>query len=191
MSRKALKRAARQAQKELQQEFYHGENSKVIQFSSYRKRKRDVIINARNDRQQDYLDKLFDDKTPMVLSVGPAGTGKTLLAVQAAIQRLKYRLIERIVITRPAVAVEEQHGFLPGSLEKKMEPWTRPIFDVFEEYWSPQQIKGMFDERTIEIAPLAFMRGRTFKNSWIIADEMQNATPSQMKMVLTRMGEGS
>ena len=191
MSRKALKRAARQAQKELQQEFYHGANSKVIQFSSYRKRKRDVIINARNDRQQDYLDRLFDDRTPIVLSVGPAGTGKTLLAVQAAIQRLKYRLIERIVITRPAVAVEEQHGFLPGSLEKKMEPWTRPIFDVFEEYWSPQQIKGMFDERTIEIAPLAFMRGRTFKNSWIIADEMQNATPSQMKMVLTRMGEGS
>jgi phosphate starvation-inducible PhoH-like protein len=89
------------------------------------------------------------------------------------------------------VSVDEQHGFLPGTLVEKMAPWTRPIFDVFEEYWTPQQIEAMIADGVIEIAPLAYMRGRTFKNSWILADEMQNATPSQMKMLLTRIGDGS
>jgi len=95
------------------------------------------------------------------------------------------------VITRPAVSVDEQHGFLPGDLKQKMEPWTRPIFDFLEEYYKPKQVTQMLENKTIEISPLAFMRGRTFKNSWIIADEMQNATQEQTKMLLTRIGEGS
>ena len=86
---------------------------------------------------------------------------------------------------------DEQHGFLPGDLNQKMEPWTRPLFDVLAEYYDKKDIVRMLDEQIIEISPLAFMRGRTFKHSWIIADEMQNATPNQMKMLLTRLGEGS
>jgi len=99
--------------------------------------------------------------------------------------------VEKLVITRPAVSVDEQHGFLPGDLKQKMEPWTRPIFDFLEEYYNPKQVLQMVENKTIEISPLAYMRGRTFKHSWIIADEMQNATQEQTKMLLTRIGEGS
>ena len=109
-----------------------------------------------------------------------------------AIKALKDGSINKIVITRPAVGVDdEKHGFLPGDLNSKMEPWTRPIFDVIQEYYGPKEIKTMIDESVIEISPLAFMRGRTFKNAFIIADEMQNATPNQMKMLLTRIGDNS
>jgi phosphate starvation-inducible PhoH-like protein len=108
-----------------------------------------------------------------------------------AIKALQEKSVEKIVVTRPAVSVDEEHGFLPGTLNEKMAPWTRPIFDVFEEYYSTVEIAKMMDDGILEISPLAYMRGRTFKNSWIIADEMQNATPSQMKMLLTRLGENS
>jgi phosphate starvation-inducible protein PhoH len=118
-------------------------------------------------------------------------THNTLLAVLRAIKALREQEISKIILTRPAVSVDEKHGFLPGDLNAKMEPWTRPIFDVFEEYYGLQETKRMLDEGTIEIAPLGFMRGRTFKYSYIIADEMQNATPDQTKMLLTRIGDGS
>jgi phosphate starvation-inducible PhoH-like protein len=114
-----------------------------------------------------------------------------MIAVLTAIKALKEGVCEKIVVTRPAVSVDEQHGFLPGTLVEKMAPWTRPIFDVFEEYYSPREIEHMIAENIIEIAPLAYMRGRTFKNAWILADEMQNATPNQMKMLLTRIGTNS
>jgi phosphate starvation-inducible PhoH-like protein len=127
----------------------------------------------------------------MVFAVGPAGTGKTLLAVLRAIKALREGEVTKVIITRPAVSVDEKHGFLPGDLNAKMEPWTRPIFDVFEEFYGLPETKRMLEEGTIEIAPLGFMRGRTFKYSYIIADEMQNATPDQTKMLLTRIGEGS
>ena len=108
-----------------------------------------------------------------------------------AIKHFQEGNVDKIVVTRPAVSVDEKHGFLPGTLEQKMEPWTKPIFDVFSEYFYSKEISGMLQEGVIEISPLAFMRGRTFKKSYIIADEMQNATPSQMKMLLTRIGENS
>jgi phosphate starvation-inducible PhoH-like protein len=127
----------------------------------------------------------------IVFAIGPAGTGKTMLAVQMAIKLFKEGAISKIIVTRPAVSVDEEHGFLPGTLNQKMEPWTRPIFDVFEEYYHPREIADMLDDGVIEISPLAYMRGRTFKNAFVIADEMQNATPSQMKMLLTRIGENS
>ena len=115
-----------------------------------------------------------------------------MLAVMAAIRAYQNGECKKIVITRPAVGVDdEEHGFLPGDLNAKMAPWTRPIMDVFAEYYRQSEIAKMLDEQTIEVSPLAFMRGRTFKNAWIIADEMQNATPSQMKMLLTRLGENS
>ena len=174
-----------------QQHQQHYDNSNVIHVSTYRKRNKYVNIIPRSLSQEDYVTMLDDDDQHIVFAMGPAGTGKTLLGVLAAIDAMKNGVCEKIVITRPAVSVDEQHGFLPGTLVEKMAPWTRPIFDVMEEYWSPQQIESMIADNVIEIAPLAYMRGRTFKNSWIIADEMQNATPSQMKMLLTRIGENS
>jgi phosphate starvation-inducible PhoH-like protein len=142
--------------------------------------------------QENYICSLLDHNTDIVIAYGPAGTGKTYLAMQAAIRCLRSGQCERIVLTRPAIGVEdEQHGFLPGTLEEKMAPWTRPLLDVLREYYSAQEITKMLEEQIVEVAPLAFMRGRTFKNSWIIGDEMQNATPGQMKMLLTRIGEGS
>ena len=135
--------------------------------------------------------KLLDPRKDIVFGIGPAGTGKTLLAVQVAIKNFKDGLVDKIVITRPAVSVDEDLGFLPGTMEDKMAPWTRPIFDVFKEYYSPREVEGMIQEGIVEIAPLSYMRGRTFKKAFIVADEMQNATPSQMKMLLTRIGEKS
>ena len=127
----------------------------------------------------------------VVFGVGPAGSGKTLFACSSAIQELKQGYVDRIIITRPIVSVDEELGFLPGSIEQKMNPWTRPIFDIFSEFVSLSEIKQMVDNGVIEISPLAFMRGRTFKRSFIIADEMQNSSPKQMKMLLTRLGDDS
>lgn len=170
----------------------HGQDTDdVISVSAYRRRQKYVQIIPKNLTQEDYLEMLDDEHKHIVFAMGPAGTGKTMLAVLAAIDAMNKGICDKIVVTRPAVSVDEQHGFLPGTLVEKMAPWTRPIFDVMEEYWSPQIIETMLADNRIEIAPLAYMRGRTFKNAWIIADEMQNATPSQMKMLLTRIGEKS
>lgn len=148
-----------------------------------------VEMLPRNTAQEAYVEALYDKR--MVFAVGPAGTGKTLLAVLRAIKALREGEVTKIILTRPAVSVDEKHGFLPGDLNAKMEPWTRPIFDVFEEYYGLPETKRMLEEGVIEIAPLGFMRGRTFKYAYIIADEMQNATPDQTKMLLTRIGDGS
>lgn len=154
------------------------------------KRKR-VQIYPKNLSQETYLLKLNDPNKMIVFAIGPAGTGKTMLGVQWAVDQLKYGSADKIIITRPAVSVDEQHGFLPGDLNEKMEPWTKPIFDVFAENFNAREIENFVREGVIETSPLAYMRGRTFKNAVIIADEMQNATPSQMKMLLTRLGSGS
>ena len=162
----------------------------VVNINVHQK-KQTVTILPRNKHQEQYVLKLLDQTKDIVFGIGPAGTGKTLLAVQAAVKYFKEGQIDKIIVTRPAVSVDEDLGFLPGTLEQKMAPWTRPIFDVLREYFNAREIEGMIEEGIIEIAPLAFMRGRTFKNSFILADEMQNATPNQMKMLLTRLGEGS
>ena len=182
MSRKSAKRSYKKDNK----------HSNVVNIETFIERKKQVVLQPRNLNQEIYIHSLLNEQNVMVFATGPAGTGKTMLAVQAAILALRQREVERIVITRPAVGVDdERHGFLPGDINAKMEPWTRPIFDVFQEYYSPKQITGMIAEGVIEISPLAFMRGRTFKNAFIIADEMQNATPNQMKMLLTRVGDYS
>ena len=167
--------------------------SNVVQLNtSYTKQKqKHVTILPRNRNQETYVLKLLDDTKDIVFGIGPAGTGKTLLAVQVAVKQFLEGNIDKIIVTRPAVSVDEDLGFLPGTLEQKMAPWTRPIFDVLREYFQAKEIEGMIEEGIIEIAPLAYMRGRTFKNSFILADEMQNATPNQMKMLLTRLGENS
>ena len=164
----------------------------VVSLSSYYTKKRQVHLLPKTLNQETYINLLTDPSKLIVFATGPAGTGKTMLAMLAGIKALKEGEITKIVLTRPAVGVDdERHGFLPGDLNQKMEPWTRPLFDVLSEYYDKKDIVRMLDEQIIEISPLAFMRGRTFKNSWIIADEMQNATPNQMKMLLTRLGEGS
>ena len=154
------------------------------------KRKR-VQIYPKNLSQETYLLKLNDSSKMIIFAIGPAGTGKTMLAVQWAVDQLKYGTADKIIITRPAVSVDEEHGFLPGDLNEKMAPWTKPIFDVFAENFNAREIENFVKEGVIETSPLAYMRGRTFKNAVVIADEMQNATPSQMKMLLTRLGTGS
>ena len=154
-------------------------------------RQKTVNIVPRNFKQDDLLGLLSDPSKPIVFATGPAGTGKTMVSTLYAIKQFKERKVDKIVITRPAVSVDEQHGFLPGSLIEKMAPWTRPIMDVFEEYYHPKEIEYLIEENKIEIAPLAYMRGRTFKNAVILADEMQNATQEQMKMLLTRIGDNS
>jgi phosphate starvation-inducible PhoH-like protein len=142
--------------------------------------------------QQEYVDCLNDPKVSIVFGIGPAGCGKTLFACLQCIQSLKQGTIQKIVLTRPIVPVEDEEiGFLPGNLVNKMDPWTRPIFDIFLEYYTQKDLDGMIQAGVIEIAPLAFMRGRTFKRSFIIADEMQNSTPNQMLMLTTRIGDGS
>ena len=156
-----------------------------------RSRQKEVKVSPRNFHQDDLLGYLEDHNINIVFAVGPAGTGKTLISTLAGLKLLKSNKINKFVVTRPAVSVDEQHGFLPGTLVEKMAPWTRPIFDLFEEYYSPEQIEFMVNDNKLEVAPLAYMRGRTFKDSWIIADEMQNATDNQMKMLLTRIGDGS
>jgi phosphate starvation-inducible PhoH-like protein len=164
--------------------------SNVVNINSFHQKKQ-VHILPRNRNQESYILKLLDDTKDIVFGIGPAGTGKTLLAVQVAVKLFKEGKVDKIIVTRPAVSVDEDLGFLPGTLEQKMAPWTRPIFDVLREYFNAREIEGMIEEGIIEIAPLAYMRGRTFKNSFILADEMQNATQNQMKMLLTRLGENS
>ena len=165
----------------------HQQDSSVVRLGNRNYKKVEIL--PRNTAQETYVEALTEKR--MVFAVGPAGTGKTLLAVLRAIKALREGEVTKIILTRPAVSVDEKHGFLPGDLNAKMEPWTRPIFDVFEEYYGLPETKRMLEYGIIEIAPLGFMRGRTFKNSYIIADEMQNATPDQTKMLLTRIGEGS
>ena len=149
------------------------------------------IYNPRTKNQEKYVDFLNDDEINLIIAVGPAGTGKTLFACLKAISQLKSGEINKLVVTRPVVTVEEDIGFLPGNIVKKMDPWTRPIFDLFLEFFSKSELDNYIYNNIIEISPLAFMRGRTFKNSFIIADEMQNSSPNQMKMLTTRIGINS
>jgi phosphate starvation-inducible PhoH-like protein len=143
-------------------------------------------------RQQAYDDLLTNASVPVVVVTGPAGTGKTFLACHHFVRGYSEGTISKLVLTRPYVAVDhEQLGFLPGNVEKKMEPWTVPIFDIFSHYFSTARMTSLVKTGVIEVVPLAFMRGRTFHNTLIIADEMQNASPSQMLMLLTRLGKQS
>lgn len=149
------------------------------------------LYSPKTENQRTYYNYLASKNSSIVIATGPAGTGKTLLACSSAIQQLKNNEIEKIILTRPVVSVEEEIGFLPGNLAQKMDPWTRPIFDIFNEYYLMSEVTNMIKNGVIEISPLGFMRGRTFKKSCIIADEMQNSSPNQMFMLLTRIGDKS
>ena len=167
------------------------ENTINFKLASKQQSRR-IELRPKSLAQEKLILSLTDPNTYVTVAVGPAGTGKSYLAMLAALKAFKSGECQKIILTRPAVGVEdEKHGFLPGDLNKKMEPWTRPLLDIMKEFYHPKDVMKMIEDEVIEISPLAFMRGRTFKHSWIIADEMQNATPAQCKMLMTRIGQDS
>jgi phosphate starvation-inducible PhoH-like protein len=146
-------------------------------------------IRAKTLGQKHYVDAM--DHSTIVFGIGPAGTGKTYLAMAKAVQALQRKEVERIVLTRPAVEAGERLGYLPGTLTDKIDPYLRPLYDALNEMMDPDIVPKLLAAGTIEVAPLAYMRGRTLNNSFIVLDEAQNTTPEQMKMFLTRLGHGS
>lgn len=144
-----------------------------------------------NKHQEEYTKCLKVKSRKIVIACGPAGTGKTMFATEYGIRNFLLGTYNKLIFTRPTVSVEEDIGYLPGTLEDKMAPWVRPIYDILYQFMSTKEVQTLLEEKQIEIAPLGYMRGRTFKNCWIVADEMQNSTISQMKMMMTRLGENS
>ena len=169
------------------------ENEKVVSFFENEKKPFAVTwkktIFPKNSGQEEYCKTLLNKD--MVFGLGPAGTGKSYLAVAIAIDFLKKNLIDKIVLSRPAVEAGEKLGFLPGDMKEKVDPYLRPLYDALYEMMPSDKVEKMFVSGKIEIAPVAFMRGRTLSNAFIIIDEAQNTTPVQMKMILTRLGKNS
>jgi phosphate starvation-inducible PhoH-like protein len=152
-------------------------------------RTRRKVIEPRSTVQRQYVSELF--RRELVFGIGPAGTGKTYLAVAAAVSMFIEGEVEKIILSRPAVEAGERLGFLPGTEKEKMDPYMRPLYDALGDMLPPRQLPKLMEEGKVEIAPLAFMRGRTLANAFVVLDEAQNTTTMQMKMFLTRMGEGS
>ncbi len=148
-------------------------------------------FNAKTLGQKNYKSALYNPNYDLIVCNGPAGTGKTSLACDYSIQNIKNKNFNKVIITRPTVTIQENLGHLPGDINEKMYPWTLPIFDIFNEYYSKRDVESMVKNKVIEICPLGFIQGRTFKNSIIIADEMQNSSIEQMYMLLTRIGYNS
>ena len=155
-------------------------------------RQRDVNIMPKSKNQDQFLRDLYNNKINICFGVGPAGCGKTYIATLVAIRALKDKDIKKIIITRPNIAVDDKDiGYLPGTMLEKMAPWVRPILDIFEMFYSPKQIARMIDDGIIEICPISYIRGRTFKDAFILVDEAQSTTTNAMKSILTRIGENS
>ena len=152
-------------------------------------RTRRKVVRPRSPGQKAYFEALEDNE--LVFGIGPAGTGKTYLAVARGVQALLAGEVDRIILSRPAVEAGEQLGFLPGDMKEKVDPYLRPLYDALHDLMSPERAARLISEGTIEIAPLAFMRGRTLAHAYVILDEAQNTTTQQMKMFLTRLGEGA
>lgn len=161
-------------------------------FSPYEKNLfENKFTKPKNKNQEHYVSMLKNKNKKIIVVTGPAGTGKTMLATEQGVYNFLTGIYDKLIFTRPSVSVDEDLGYLPGTLEEKMAPWVRPIYDVIYQFITPKEVTQLMEDKSIEIAPLGYMRGRTFKNTWIVADEMQNSTISQMKMLLTRLGENS
>lgn len=150
---------------------------------------RGKMIRPKTAGQKEYVDAI--DETTITFGIGPAGTGKTYLAMAKAVQALQHREVSRIILTRPAVEAGERLGFLPGTLTDKIDPYLRPLYDALNEMMDPEVVAKLMTTGTIEVAPLAYMRGRTLNDSFVVLDEAQNTSPEQMKMFLTRLGFGT
>ena len=147
------------------------------------------VVAARTAGQRAYMQLMYENE--MVFGIGPAGTGKTYLAMAVAVDMLQKKKVKRIILARPAVEAGERLGFLPGDLQAKVDPYLRPLYDALEDMMPPDKVQRALEQRVIEIAPLAYMRGRTLQDAFVILDEAQNTTPMQMKMFLTRLGTNS
>lgn len=204
--KKRGRKSKKQLEKELMKEYNYdieNDNDKYIfsqksmyenlhHLSSMEKTKfENKFTKPKNGVQRDYHNLLSQKSKKIVVATGPAGTGKTLFATEIGIKHFLMGNVEKLIFTRPSVSVDEDLGYLPGTLEEKMAPWVRPIYDILYNFIHPKDVTTLLEDKIIEISPLGFMRGRTFKNCWIIADEMQNSTISQMKMLLTRLGEST
>lgn len=175
---------------------YNNDMTNLINFEIFEKINENKNIkkkiSAKTKKQQELIDVLGNEKIPIVVVTGPAGTGKTLISTSFAIESFENGKYEKIVICRPNVAVDDRDiGYLPGNILEKMAPWTRPFEDIFLEYYKKTEYMKMLEEGLIEIVPLAYIRGRTFKNSFVIIDEAQGTTPNSILSILTRIGENS
>ena len=166
-----------------------GEQIEMFTGGKYELRTRKKPIEPRTEAQKAYVRNLFDHE--LGFGIGPAGTGKTYLAVAVGVTMFIAGAVERIVLSRPAVEAGERLGFLPGDMKEKVDPYMQPLYDALNDFLPAKQVQKLMEEKRIEIAPLAFMRGRTLSNAFVVLDEAQNATTMQMKMFLTRLGEGS
>ena len=166
-----------------------GDQIEMFGASSLEIGTRKKTVEPRTDAQKAYVQNLL--KNELAFGIGPAGTGKTYLAVAVAVNRLINGHVDRIILSRPAVEAGERLGFLPGDMKDKVDPYMQPLYDALHDFLPGRQLQKLMEEKTIEIAPLAFMRGRTLANAYVVLDEAQNATTMQMKMFLTRLGRGS
>jgi phosphate starvation-inducible PhoH-like protein len=168
-----------------------GNSNKNLQKNtpSYEIKTRKKIVEARTEAQKIYIKSFINNE--MVFGIGPAGTGKTYIAVAIAASRFIGGHVDKIILSRPAVEAGERLGFLPGDMKDKVDPYMQPLYDALNDFFPIKQLTRLLEDKQIEIAPLAFMRGRTLSNSFVVLDEAQNATAMQMKMFLTRLGEGS
>jgi phosphate starvation-inducible protein PhoH and related proteins len=158
----------------------------AMQSDALGKNRKGEMIRAKTFRQRQYVQTIR--KSDLTFGIGPAGTGKTYLAAVLAVQALLKNEYERIILTRPAVEAGEKLGFLPGDLQQKIDPYLRPLYDALHDFIEPEKITNLMERQIIEVAPIAYMRGRTLNNAFVIVDEAQNTTPAQMKMLLTRIG---
>lgn len=165
------------------------EQLEMFAAGNYELRTRKKSVEPRTDAQKTYVRALFENE--LAFGIGPAGTGKTYLAVAVGVTMLINGQVDRIILSRPAVEAGERLGFLPGDMKEKIDPYMQPLYDALNDFLPNKQMQKLVEEKRIEIAPLAFMRGRTLTNSFVVLDEAQNATTMQMKMFLTRLGEGS
>ena len=167
----------------------NGDQLEMFGRGNYEIKTRKKVIEPRTDAQKAYVKSLFENE--LAFGIGPAGTGKTYLAVAVGVSMFIDGKVDRIILSRPAVEAGERLGFLPGAMEDKVDPYMQPLYDALNDFLPGKQLAKLKEEKKIEIAPLAFMRGRTLSNAFVVLDEAQNATTMQMKMFLTRLGEGS